>query len=99
VLGICVQLRSPAHPTRGVPTAVSSLATLLRYPKVRAMFIKADGTKLLAPLITPASNQQYIQVIIVHIVLCFFIVDSWFDLIKVQDFSHEFYVEQSSACF
>jgi V-type H+-transporting ATPase subunit H len=67
-LGICVQLRSPSHPTRGIPTAVSSLATLLRIPKVRAMFIKSDGTKLLAPLITPASNQQYIQVMIVHIV-------------------------------
>jgi hypothetical protein len=38
-LGICVQLRSPSHPTRGIPTAVSSLATLLRIPKVRAMFI------------------------------------------------------------
>jgi V-type H+-transporting ATPase subunit H len=57
------QLRSPSHPTRGIPTAVSSLATLLRIPKVRAMFLKSDGTKLLAPLITPASNQQYIQLL------------------------------------
>ncbi|KAG0587005.1 hypothetical protein KC19_2G134000 [Ceratodon purpureus] len=57
------QMRSPAHPTRGIPTAVSSLATLLRITKVRAIFIKADGTKLLAPLITPASNQQYIQLL------------------------------------
>ncbi|KAG0626251.1 hypothetical protein M758_2G114600 [Ceratodon purpureus] len=57
------QMRSPAHPTRGIPTAVSSLATLLRITKVRAIFIKADGTKLLAPLLTPASNQQYIQLL------------------------------------
>jgi V-type H+-transporting ATPase subunit H len=69
-----MQLRSPSHPTRGIPTAVSSLATLLRIPKVRAMFIKSDGTKLLAPLITPASNQQYIQVII--IVFPYFSIDS-----------------------
>jgi V-type H+-transporting ATPase subunit H len=44
------------------------LATRLRIPKVRAMFIKSDGTELLAPLIAPASNQQYIQVMIVLIV-------------------------------
>jgi V-type H+-transporting ATPase subunit H len=67
-LGICVQLRSASHPTRGIPTALSSLATRLRIPKVRAMFIKSDGTELLAPLIAPASNQQYIQVMIVLIV-------------------------------
>jgi len=60
---LITQLRIPAHPTRGIPTAVSSLATLLRISKVRAMFVKADGTKLLAPLITPASTQQYIQLL------------------------------------
>jgi V-type H+-transporting ATPase subunit H len=57
------QLRSPTHPNRGIPTAVGSLATVLRYPKVRSMFITADGIKLLVPLITPATNQQYIQLL------------------------------------
>lgn len=66
------QLRSPAHPTRGVPMAVSSLATLLRIPRVRIMFIKAEGTKLLAPLITPLTNQQSIQVNFCHILPQFF---------------------------
>ena len=82
VLSTCVQLRSPSHPTRGIPTAVSSLAALLRIPKVRAMFIRADGTKLLTPLITPASNQQYIQVILIHIVLHVFLVASLLILLK-----------------
>ena len=59
---VCLQLRIPSHPTRGIPTSVSSLATLLRISRVRAMFVKSDGIKLLAPLITPASTQQYIQV-------------------------------------
>ncbi|KAG0569971.1 hypothetical protein M758_6G124100 [Ceratodon purpureus] len=71
------QLRSPSHPTRGIPTAVSSLATLLRLPKVRAMFVKADGTKLLAPLITPATNQQYIQ-LLYEAVLCIWLL-SFYD--------------------
>jgi V-type H+-transporting ATPase subunit H len=56
------QLRTPSHPTRGIPMAVSSLATLLRLSKVRAMFVRADGIRLLAPLITPAVTQQHIQV-------------------------------------
>lgn len=33
------------------------------------MFVKADGVKLLAPLVTPATNQQYIQVIILPLLL------------------------------
>jgi V-type H+-transporting ATPase subunit H len=57
------QLRTPSHPTRGIPMAVSSLATLLRLPKVRAMFVRADGIRLLAPLITPAVTQQHIQLL------------------------------------
>jgi len=98
VLGISVQLRSPTHPTRGIPTAVSSLATVLRYPKVRSMFIAADGTKLLVKFIPPDANhpyskQQYIQVITVHIVLRFIMLNSWFDLIKVLYFSHGFHAE------
>ncbi|CAM6042900.1 unnamed protein product [Sphagnum compactum] len=57
------QLRTPSHPTRGIPMAVSSLATLLRLSKVRAMFVRADGIRLLAPLITPAVTQQHIQLL------------------------------------
>ncbi|XP_024386127.1 probable V-type proton ATPase subunit H [Physcomitrium patens] len=67
------QLRSPAHPTRGVPMAVSSLATLLRIPRVRIMFIKAEGTKLLAPLITPLTNQQSIQ-LLYEVTLCIWLL-------------------------
>uniref|UniRef100_A0A0D6QWH8 V-type proton ATPase subunit H n=1 Tax=Araucaria cunninghamii TaxID=56994 RepID=A0A0D6QWH8_ARACU len=60
---LCNQLRRPAHPSRGIPTAVSSLATLLREPVVRMLFVKADGIKLLTPLISPASGQQYVQLL------------------------------------
>jgi len=68
------QLRSPTHPTRGIPTAVSSLATVLRYPKVRSMFIAADGTKLLVKFIPPGADhpytkQQYIQ-LLYEVTLC-----------------------------
>ncbi|ERN17436.1 hypothetical protein AMTR_s00037p00233160 [Amborella trichopoda] len=58
---LCSQLKKPSHPNRGVPTAVSCLATLLREPLVRSLFVKADGVKLLTPLISPASTQQSIQ--------------------------------------
>lgn len=61
-LEVWVQLKTPTHPTRGVPTAVSSLAVLLRIPKMRAIFVRADGIRYLSLLIVPASNQQYIQV-------------------------------------
>lgn len=60
---LCNQLRQPSHTSRGVATAVSSLATLLREPYVRKLFVMADGVKILAPLITPASSQQYIQLL------------------------------------
>jgi len=60
---LCNQLRRPSHPSRGIPTAVSSLATLLREPLVRSLFVKADGMKLLTPLISPASAQQYVQLL------------------------------------
>ncbi|XXG89402.1 hypothetical protein AAC387_Pa12g1407 [Persea americana] len=60
---LCAQLKSPSHPARGVPTAVSSLATLLREPLVRSLFVQEDGVKLLVPLITPASTQQSIQLL------------------------------------
>ena len=51
------QLRSPSHPSRGIPTAVNCLATLLKEPLVRSSFVQADGVKLLIPLINPVSNQ------------------------------------------
>ncbi|CAO2837472.1 unnamed protein product [Amaranthus hypochondriacus] len=54
---LCTQLRSPSHPSRGIPTAVNCLATLLKEPLVRSSFIQADGVKLLIPLINPVSNQ------------------------------------------
>uniref|UniRef100_A0A7N0UBV5 Vacuolar proton pump subunit H n=1 Tax=Kalanchoe fedtschenkoi TaxID=63787 RepID=A0A7N0UBV5_KALFE len=60
---LCAQLKNPSHPSRGVPTAVSCLATLLREPVVRSSFVQADGVKLLVPLITPASTQQSIQLL------------------------------------
>lgn len=57
-----MQLKKPFHPTRGVPTAINCLATLLKEPVVRSSFVQADGVKLLVPLISPASTQQSIQV-------------------------------------
>lgn len=60
---LCNQLRRPSHPSRGIATAVSSLATLLREPYVRKLFVLADGVQFLTPLITPASSQQYIQLL------------------------------------
>ncbi|KAJ3689521.1 hypothetical protein LUZ61_018685 [Rhynchospora tenuis] len=60
---LCSQLRNPSHPTRSVPIAVNCLATLLREAPVRSLFVQADGVKLLIPLISPASNQQSIQLL------------------------------------
>ncbi|CAH9079153.1 unnamed protein product [Cuscuta epithymum] len=60
---LCVQLKRPTHPSRGIPTAVNSLATLLKDPLVRSLFVQADGVKLLVPLISPASTQQSIQLL------------------------------------
>ncbi|KAH9325742.1 hypothetical protein KI387_005920, partial [Taxus chinensis] len=60
---LCNQLRRPSHPSRGMPTAVSSLAMLLREPLVRSLFVKADGMKILTSLISPASAQHYIQLL------------------------------------
>ncbi|MCI04057.1 V-type proton ATPase subunit H-like, partial [Trifolium medium] len=54
-------LKKPSHPTRGVPTAINCLSTLLKEPVVRSSFVQADGVKLLVPLICPASTQQSIQ--------------------------------------
>ncbi|KAF1862645.1 hypothetical protein Lal_00013406 [Lupinus albus] len=56
-------LKKPSHPTRGVPTAVNCLSSILKEPVVRSSFVQADGVKLLVPLISPASNQQSIQLL------------------------------------
>ncbi|KAI5077767.1 hypothetical protein GOP47_0007591 [Adiantum capillus-veneris] len=60
---LCNQLRRPSHPTRGIGTAVSCLATLLREPSVRELFVLTDGVQFLTPLIAPASSQQHIQLL------------------------------------
>ncbi|PIA52947.1 hypothetical protein AQUCO_01000656v1 [Aquilegia coerulea] len=60
---LCAQLKKRSHPTHGIPTAISCLATLLKEPIVRSSFVKADGVKLLIPLISPASTQQSIQLL------------------------------------
>ncbi|KAL8532990.1 hypothetical protein ACS0TY_009304 [Phlomoides rotata] len=60
---LCAQLKNPSHPSRGIPTAVNCLATLLKEPVVRSSFVQADGVKLLVPLISPASTQQSIQLL------------------------------------
>ncbi|KAL2941443.1 V-type proton ATPase subunit H [Bienertia sinuspersici] len=54
---LCAQLRNPSHPSRGIPSAVNCLATLLKEPLVRSSFVQADGVKLLIPFINPVSNQ------------------------------------------
>lgn len=60
---LCAQLKKPSHPSRGIPTAVNCLATLLKEPLVRSSFVQADGVKLLVPLISPASTQQSMQLL------------------------------------
>ncbi|KAL2612343.1 hypothetical protein R1flu_024035 [Riccia fluitans] len=60
---LCTQLKNPSHPSRAIPTAVSSLATLFREYKVRALFVEARGVRSLVPLISPASKQEHIQLL------------------------------------
>ncbi|XP_009792608.1 V-type proton ATPase subunit H-like [Nicotiana tabacum] len=60
---LCAQLKKPTHPTRGIPATINCLATLLKEPVIRSSFVRADGVKLLVPLITPASTQQSIQLL------------------------------------
>lgn len=60
---LCEQLKKPSHPSRGVPTAINCLSTLLKEPVVRSYFVQTDGVKLLVPLICPASTQQSIQLL------------------------------------
>eukprot|EP00271_Cylindrocystis_brebissonii_P000720 TRINITY_DN10943_c0_g1_i2.p1 TRINITY_DN10943_c0_g1~~TRINITY_DN10943_c0_g1_i2.p1 ORF type:complete len:469 (+),score=141.03 TRINITY_DN10943_c0_g1_i2:158-1564(+) len=68
---LCQQLHHPSHASRGAPTAVSALAVLLRQEgeAARGLFVKADGVKLLTPLVSPASSQQYMQ-LLYEAVLC-----------------------------
>lgn len=56
-----MQLRKPTHPTRSIASTINCLSTLLKEPVVRSSFVRADGVKLLVPLISPASTQQSIQ--------------------------------------
>ncbi|KAH7832948.1 hypothetical protein Vadar_001687 [Vaccinium darrowii] len=58
---LCAQLKKPSHPSRAIPTAINCLATLLKEPMVRSLFVQAHGVKLLIPLISPASTQQSMQ--------------------------------------
>ncbi|XP_057513410.1 V-type proton ATPase subunit H-like isoform X2 [Actinidia eriantha] len=60
---LCVQLKNLSHPSRGIPTAITCLVTLLKEPVARSLFVQADGVKLLIPLISPASTQQSIQLL------------------------------------
>ncbi|XP_011044454.1 PREDICTED: V-type proton ATPase subunit H isoform X1 [Populus euphratica] len=60
---LCAQLKKSSHPSRSIPTAISCLATLLKEPVVRSLFVRVDGVKLLIPLICPASTQQSIQLL------------------------------------
>lgn len=74
---LCSQLKNPSHPSRAIPTAINSLATLLRESRVRSLFVTADGVKLLIPLISPASTQQSIQ-LLYETCLCVWLL-SYFD--------------------
>ncbi|KAK9079398.1 hypothetical protein SSX86_001069 [Deinandra increscens subsp. villosa] len=60
---LCIQLKKPSQPNRSIPASVTCLAALLKEPVVRSSFVKADGVKLLVPLISPASTQQSIQLL------------------------------------
>ena len=51
----CAQLRSPSHPRRAVPSAVSALAALLGVRDVRPLVTHSGGVELLAPLLVASS--------------------------------------------
>ncbi|KAI3959961.1 hypothetical protein MKX01_030252 [Papaver californicum] len=57
------QLKYPSHPSRGIPSAISRLCTLLKEPSVRSSFVQADGVKLLIPMISPATSQKSVQLL------------------------------------
>ncbi|CAK0784291.1 hypothetical protein CVIRNUC_007495 [Coccomyxa viridis] len=50
------QLRRPSQPSRSVPIAVQCLARLLREAPARALFTRASGASLLAPLLRSATS-------------------------------------------
>ncbi|KAL9382113.1 hypothetical protein Peur_025148 [Populus x canadensis] len=53
----CAQLKKPSNPSRYIPTAISCLATLLKEPLVRSLFVQGDGVKLLILFVLhPPSN-------------------------------------------
>ena len=51
----CARLRSPSHPRRAVPSAVSALAALLGVRDVRPLVTHSGGVELLAPLLFASS--------------------------------------------
>lgn len=61
---LCSQLRRPSSPTKSVPVAVHSLATLLKEFAVRELFTRTGGVPLLAPLLRlqgiPSPNPQMV---------------------------------------
>jgi len=48
--------RRPSQPSRSVPVAVQCLAQLLREAPARALFTRASGASLLAPLLRSATS-------------------------------------------
>ncbi|BDA44912.1 V-type proton ATPase subunit H [Coccomyxa sp. Obi] len=55
------QLRRPSHPGRSVPLAVGCLARMLREPAARALFTRASGASLLAPLLRGGAGSSSAQ--------------------------------------
>ncbi|KAH7294862.1 hypothetical protein KP509_27G022400 [Ceratopteris richardii] len=84
---LCDQLKRPSHPTRGIASAVNSLAMLLRESHVRKLFVSRDGVQLITPLITPASSQQYIQ-LLYEATLCMWLLSFNDDAIDAISTSH-----------
>ncbi|KAK6919822.1 ATPase, V1 complex, subunit H, C-terminal [Dillenia turbinata] len=67
---LCAQLKKPSHGGRAIPTAINCLASLLKEPLVRSSFVRADGVRLLIPLISPASTQQQSIQLLYETCLC-----------------------------
>ena len=53
---VCMLCRRPSQPSRSVPVAVQCLARLLREAPARALFTRASGASLLAPLLRSATS-------------------------------------------
>ena len=56
VTGGRLACRRPSQPSRSVPIAVQCLARLLREAPARALFTRASGASLLAPLLRSATS-------------------------------------------